>query len=191
MKLIWKQCPKCGSKNTVKIVYGYPSYKTFQKYEAGKIRLGGCCVVDGSPEYFCRDCENEWNRAQVIDAAYNKLRTITASVGGYFGECYDVEIDFADLRVSWKCSGNGVRVKETRKRISISAKEHFIEQLIKTDILNWKAKYEDLEILDGTDWSVEINTDGKNIRKYGINRFPETWDLFCKLISETAGEKFQ
>jgi len=40
----YKKCPKCGSKNSVKIVYGMPSFKLFQEAEAGKVKLGGCCI---------------------------------------------------------------------------------------------------------------------------------------------------
>jgi len=70
----YKQCPKCGSKNSVKIVYGMPSHELFQEAEAGKVKLGGCCIIEGGPEYFCKDCENEWNKEQAIDAAYGKIK---------------------------------------------------------------------------------------------------------------------
>lgn len=56
-----KNCAGCGSVNVVKIVYGYPSYELFQDAEAGKIRLGGCCISDSDLKYFCKDCEKEWD----------------------------------------------------------------------------------------------------------------------------------
>lgn len=58
----YKKCPKCGSRNSVKIVYGMPSYELFQKAEAGKVKLGGCIIEKDSPEYFCKDCEHEWSK---------------------------------------------------------------------------------------------------------------------------------
>lgn len=61
MAVLVKMCPACGSVNIVKIVYGYPCFELFQNAEAGKVRLGGCCISDSDPEYFCRDCEKEWN----------------------------------------------------------------------------------------------------------------------------------
>jgi len=191
MAFVCKQCPKCGSKNSAKIVYGLPDYQLYERFQAGKIMLGGCLVFGDNAEYFCRDCENKWNKKQAIDAAYSKITTIKASVGGYWGDNYDVEIDIVHLIVTWKRSGNGVEVKETRKRIRESTKDHFLEQLKHTDLLNWKAKYLDMEICDGTSWSIEIITDAKNTRKYGINKFPEEWDPFCQLIAKTAAQKFQ
>lgn len=51
-----------------------PSHELFQEAEAGKVKLGGCCIIEGGPEYFCKDCENEWNKEQAIDAAYGKIK---------------------------------------------------------------------------------------------------------------------
>ncbi len=55
-------CPKCGSSNSIKIVYGLPIYEAGLKAQEGKIKLGGCCITGDNPEYFCKDCKNEWNR---------------------------------------------------------------------------------------------------------------------------------
>lgn len=55
-----KTCPKCKSKNVRKIMYGYPSYEAFEKAEAGKIVLGGCCISPDNPDYGCLDCKHQW-----------------------------------------------------------------------------------------------------------------------------------
>ncbi|MCB5936185.1 hypothetical protein LI012_09690 [Caldibacillus thermoamylovorans] len=49
MGINYKQCPKCGSKNTIKILYGMPTKEVFQKAEAGEIKLGGCRIIVGGP----------------------------------------------------------------------------------------------------------------------------------------------
>jgi transposase-like protein len=81
----YKQCPRCGSKNSIRIVYGLPSYDLFLEDEAGKVKLGGCCIEENSPEYFCKDCNNEWNKDQAIDKAFKQIKVIKASVGEFFG----------------------------------------------------------------------------------------------------------
>ena len=56
-------CPKCGSTNVTRIVYGYVdlSDSTLNKeLESGKAVLGGCMVSDDSPEYSCNDCQYSW-----------------------------------------------------------------------------------------------------------------------------------
>ncbi|MGB3960375.1 MAG: hypothetical protein WBL90_08995, partial [bacterium] len=35
----------CGSTKTVEIVYGMPSYNLYLEEKAGKIKLGGCCMM--------------------------------------------------------------------------------------------------------------------------------------------------
>ena len=59
MAINYRQCPKCGSKNAVKIVYGMPSYDLFEEAQAGKVKLGGCVITEDNPDYCCKDCEHE------------------------------------------------------------------------------------------------------------------------------------
>ncbi|MHC5111152.1 MAG: hypothetical protein ACYTHJ_14880 [Planctomycetota bacterium] len=55
------QCPKCGSRHVIPIVYGLPSDDAIAEAEAGKIYLGGCCVFRDDPEFACGECEWQWN----------------------------------------------------------------------------------------------------------------------------------
>lgn len=61
-------CPSCKAKEGVKIVYGYPSEKTFEARERGEIALGGCCIGDNDPERRCLKCGHEWRiKRRTID----------------------------------------------------------------------------------------------------------------------------
>jgi hypothetical protein len=53
-------CPKCGSRAVVPIIYGYPAPSLSRKAARGEVSLGGCCIVDGMPDWSCRTCHNEW-----------------------------------------------------------------------------------------------------------------------------------
>jgi len=55
-----RRCPACGSTKTVEIVYGMPSYNLYLEEKAGKIKLGGCCIDETSPAYYCKDCGCEF-----------------------------------------------------------------------------------------------------------------------------------
>ena len=61
-----KVCPKCKSKDITENVYGLISesgMKTLEKeLKAGKIRLGGCCICEGSKRFVCNICFYEWER---------------------------------------------------------------------------------------------------------------------------------
>lgn len=189
MAVSYKQCPKCGSKNSLEIIHGIrPS---LQEAEAGKVKLGGYSIIEGGPEHFCEDCNNEWNQEQAIDSAYSKIIAIKASVGGYFGGYYNVEIELNNLKTTWTHGGHGKEEETIHKKIRAATATRFIEQMKMVDLLNWKSKYIEPGVCDGTQWGVEIVTDVRTISKYGDNKFPDEWDMFCKSVSSLTGRKFK
>lgn len=96
MTINYRVCPDCNSKQVINIVYGYPSQDIAGDAEKGKVKLGGCVIKPENPIYFCKECQNEWNRQDAIDAAYRKITGLRASVGRFFGGFYDVMINFKD-----------------------------------------------------------------------------------------------
>ncbi len=187
----YKKCPKCSSKNAIPTVYGLPAPEHFEKAEEGKVRLGGCCVGENDPEFYCKDCEYEWNKEQVVDKVYEQIIRIKASVGGYFGSSYLVVIDLVDCNVSWINWEEGKEIGTYQKTIRSKTAERFINQLKAVNLLDWKYKYEEPNVCDGTGWSVEIFREDRNLVKSGSNAFPEEWDDFCSIIGEVVGRKFR
>ena len=49
------RCPRCGTDDIAKIVYGYPSDELLHSKDEN-IRLGGCVVFDDSPDWECKQC---------------------------------------------------------------------------------------------------------------------------------------
>ena len=174
----------------MKIIYGYPDYETFEKAQTGKNKPGGCIHFEGNPEYYCKDCEYEWNREQAIDAAYRKIKGIKASVGGYFGGYYHVDIDLTTGKVTWIYRDKG-KENTNQKTISSTKLKRFIDELKSVKLLNWKSKYIEPGVCDGTQWGVEIERNGRNIRKYGDNKFPEEWAVFCSIIKSLVNKEFR
>ena len=189
MAINYNRCPKCGSLNTIKILYGMPTHEAFLLSEEGKIKLGGCCITDLDPEYFCKDCENEWDRQDAINHAYQEIKGIKASVGGYFGGYYEVKIDFDNRTLTWSHIGGGIE-DYYEKTIRQSTLARFIDELKMLDLLNWKSKYIEPGVCDGTQWSIEIVKHGRNIKKCGDNKFPDEWDKFCGIIKSITGKRF-
>jgi len=54
------RCPRCGERNPVPIIYGYPYHEMFLASERGEIELGGCIVEVDSPTHHCRRCGRNW-----------------------------------------------------------------------------------------------------------------------------------
>ena len=56
------KCPKCGSKNIAKYMYGLPVFsdELLKEIDNGKIKLGGCVIMEDAPKYHCNDCEEDF-----------------------------------------------------------------------------------------------------------------------------------
>ena len=59
------KCPKCGSENTLPIGYGYPGPGMVEAYRKGELELGGCCISEDSPSWYCKDCKNRWGKFSI------------------------------------------------------------------------------------------------------------------------------
>jgi len=57
-------CPKCGTKNVAKILFGRPIWcdELKEKIDSGEIVLGGCIVDKEYPVYECNQCQERWGR---------------------------------------------------------------------------------------------------------------------------------
>jgi len=57
-------CPKCGSKDVIPIVFGYPTVETGETAERCELALGGSCVGDNDPDCACRTCGHQWRESK-------------------------------------------------------------------------------------------------------------------------------
>lgn len=162
-----------------------PSYEGFLEAKEGKVKLGGCCISLTSPQYYCKECTREWSRDEDINMEYQKIIGLAADIGSFSTGMYKIELNFSTRELSWRHFG-----EEKVKIIQMRKMDNFKENLKNLELLNWKRKYVEPDILDGTQWSVEIIRKGRNINKYGSNKFPENWEEFCKEMSKISGEKF-
>lgn len=75
--------------------------------------------------------------------------------------------------------------------INKAEKEKFLIQLDKLKILEWKDTYVNPGVRDGTQWSVRIILEKKELYKHGSNKYPKTWDAFCISVSILVDREFQ
>lgn len=68
------KCPRCGSLNLARILYGEPSWAAEADIRAGRIVLGGCDVGAEDPEHRCRKCGTEFGNARLGAAAGRPVR---------------------------------------------------------------------------------------------------------------------
>lgn len=59
------------------------------------------------------------------------------------------------------------------------------------DLLNWKRRYEEPDVLDGTQREVEIIRKNRNLKRSGSNKLPAEWEISCELIRTISDLKFE
>ena len=130
------------------------------------------------------------NSINSINDEYSYIRSFQASVGGYFGGYYEIELNFDNRQLKWKHYGAG-KEEFLEKRVQRKTLEKFREGLKKLDIISWKDKYIEPGICDGTQWSIEIDIDGRIKKIIGDNKFPKEWSDFCDLMRKITNKQFR
>jgi transposase-like protein len=81
-------CPRCGSRNTVPIVYGEETAELLKKINQGEAIFGGTVTYGGMPTYKCRGCNSTFVTRQltrtVLSSARLALAFILLALVGYF-----------------------------------------------------------------------------------------------------------
>jgi hypothetical protein len=125
----------------------------------------------------------------LLDKDYKNIKRIEASIGGYFGTSYTFKVEFDRGEVIWEASGDDFE-PALMIQMDIEGMNTFIEAIRKCRVLSWKRKYVDLNVLDGTQWVLEIQYNDILIKKSGSNDYPEEWDGFCEVIQKLTGKPF-
>jgi hypothetical protein len=57
------KCPICEKVDSVvRILYGMPAVKAWEDEQAGKLHIGGCCIDNDSPKWYCKRCDKEFGK---------------------------------------------------------------------------------------------------------------------------------
>lgn len=190
------KCPHCGSRSTARILYGMPHMNDAMmgKIERRKVVIGGCKRLevpldDGNwidilPKRRCNDCGKVFaspayliakDRIEPFDEI---VRGVRFSCGGYFG-------GWTDIRIKQTANGAHVSVLSVPEgHAMISDREitglrwrRMVSRLYNEMYLHeWKKSYIARDILDGEQWSLEIELSGRRKRTYhGSNAYPAYW----------------
>lgn len=195
------KCPRCGSKDTARILYGMPAMDDVleKKLESGKVILGGCCVtgaeVNGKhiwidPKRHCNGCRRDFASPPVFfvnDAAFDyrdEVTTIHFRDGGFFQGHTDLVIKKEKDGIIARHSGfDPLKDEAFEHRYTMPEREwnRLLDAIFCTYYLHeWKKQYRS-DILDGEQWSVTISLSIGHKRNYsGSNAFPAYWKEFQK-----------
>ena len=195
------KCPHCGSTDTARYIYGMPVMDNWTELmlARGKWSLGGCKKEDNSPARICNACGKDFgavpylvdkDNEEVVDMR-ESVTSIRFSVNGYFG---------GHTSVILRQNENGALVSVQRipdhmasnftsaKQITLARWSRIIRVLYNQMYLNdWKKRYINTGVLDGTQWSLEIGLRGKRKRSYsGSNAYPVYWNELITLFRSFA-----
>lgn len=189
------KCPHCGSNNTARILYGMPvmSDELENKLDTGKVVLGGCCIggVEINGEFVsvdqtrhCNDCHKDFGKPPVLikgDIAED-FRDIVESIefsdGGYLQGHTTVKIKRNDngAVVEVNQLPYGHSYQESRQITDLRFQRLVNKLYSELYLHEWKKRYNNRNVLDGEQWSLEIRLTGGRKRTWsGSNDFPPYW----------------
>ena len=191
------KCPYCGSKDTARYVYGYPAFteKMKKNLDNGKWVLGGCCIrsvkmngktIRVEPSRCYNECKKDFGTEPILITPKKELAedyrdivtAIKFSIGGFFEGHTEITI---------KKNKNGAEVNVTGFRLNkidemipeqrqiTSAKWNKIVNTLYGSMYlhEWKKRFEDPCVMDGTQWSLDIKlTNNRGRHYYGSNAYP-------------------
>ena len=183
-----RKCPRCGSSDTAEILRGMPAFteELVQAIDDHRIILGGCCISENDPEAHCNACGKDFgkppyvrrHRGQTDDEPrelYPDVITgITFSEGGYFNGHDQVEIVTEDGKRKSTYVHYPDLSEPYVKEISNAQWKRLMDTLFnRLCIHEWKKKYVNFSVLDGTQWELGLKlTGGRHYNIYGSNDFP-------------------
>ncbi len=118
-----------------------------------------------------------------------KYLIFTASVGGYTGNSFKIEINFIAETCKHTKFDYGYSNEKTNKVYFDKNKMSLIIRKLFKIISKWEKEYKAEDaILDGTSWSVGLITNKKVLFSSGNNTYPKDWNLFSDIISKNIGD---
>jgi len=189
------KCPFCGKRHTIPIQYGMPTHEAFLDEQVGKIKLGGCIISEDNPSRYCKDCHKTFGKNF---KNFGILEKVFFFIGGFGGDNHFIDISLESTSYSLtyryllpfdsKRKNEPIEQKRTLTEKEVAYLHGIIDKLY---ICEWARSSIDKDILDGTQWSIEIKYQGRRtIKKFGSNKFPPYFSELKKAMSKLSRGKF-
>jgi hypothetical protein len=114
-------------------------------------------------------------------------RKLELSIGGYPGPYFDVSFRNGQLLYGKSIApGDNIELIE---QPDDKAWQDFLATIQKIDIWDWESSYDNLDILDGTQWSIWITWGRYSVKSVGSNAYPDHFDKFLKAVNKLLGSQ--
>ena len=111
--------------------------------------------------------------------------TFSASIGGYFGNSYSVELRGERLR--YQARRDDRTLVDEVLEPTADDWAAFAASLEAARIWSWERSYSTPGVMDGTSWSVSLELDGRHVESSGSNGFPGSFEMLTDAISRLVG----
>ena len=186
------KCPYCGSINTARFIYGLPAFseEMQRKLDVGKWALGGCCISRK-----CNDCKKDFGtepilinlKKDIVEDYRDIVTSIRFRVGSIFRHTL-VTINKNDKGAVVEVSQIMSFDKPDMRQITKGKWQKIVNTLYGQMYLHeWKKDYVNMNVLDGTQWRLDITLTNRRKRSYhGSNDYPPYWKELLKVFKEFA-----
>ena len=120
-----------------------------------------------------------------------KLETFNFYIGGFHGDSDRVSLENNTIYQDSPMHEDEPRqpfiegLRLTDEQINL-----FWKRLDELEVWNWNKEYHDPDTLDGTQWTLKINKQGKRkLKIFGSNAYPNNFDDFLILLNSYIEEK--
>ena len=146
-------CPRCGSRNTASILWGMPAMddELQKKLDNKEMILGGCCITGNDPSHHCNACKKKLG----VPTQEKERQTIKVHfyIGGYFDGYPKITlIKTPEGALAEYIPPPISEDKPSSRKMSADEWSHFVHDLYRCHITDWKRRYVDPDTLDGTQW---------------------------------------
>ena len=190
VKSLWKEIRRLK-----KIMEEEPEYEEMMICPMPDVRVSVYRdYIEAAREYFKdKGWEYEPEREEIADKALNDrlqdIQSIVIEYGGYFGGTEKRTITFEGEKIlvekeyTLRILSPEELQQNPAEEFHDMEKAEFLEEFADLHLGEWEKEYENLNVLDGTQWSVVIKfSSGKAFKSYGSNRFPYNFSGFLDLV---------
>lgn len=100
---------------------------------------------------------------------------LVVTIGGFGGPHHEVR---------WQRGKLWYRTDESTVPVVPSADEweRFWTAIDHIGVWSWEARYDDLDVCDGTQWEIDIRQGSRRVRCFGSNAYPEPFQEFLAAV---------
>lgn len=157
-------CPKCSSKRTAPIIYGFPDSELIELSERGKIIFGGCGLIDDQihPDYGCLECECHWAKEllpadKVLKIRYKVMEQALCTIDMQRTWIYELFPDGKAVYYFYQGKDRHYKFKETKK---IDADKFYkladeLQKILGAPL--WERRIVEGTVCDGCGYNLQIS----------------------------------